>query len=611
MMNKKASLRTLLIFVILSIALTYPLIFKMKGSVYGLPGDTLGTIWKFWWLKSSIWSEHISPWFCPYLAAPFGLDLSIIPQNAFYTYLVPLFLFFFDEIFTYNLILLFSFILSALTMYLLAYYFTENKPASIASGILYAFCPYHFAQAYEHLSLANIQWLPPYALFLFKLSEKRSYRYVLLSGLAFALIILFDYTYGYFAAVLTLTFVLWRIWYGLRNKRLSSNYSSLLKTVGVVLVAVLVAMILVLPFTYHTFWKNILITQREEAVTELGYVRPFGDLFTYAAKPFDYLLPSLDNPIFGKYMKGYINVSHPTEHTLYLGWVGIILSIVAIREWRRQNKEQRLQATGCRPQAIQLSSNPRKIPSESRGRQAIKYPVSGIKDQGSRIQKAVSFFLFAGLVALIFSFPPLLDFGPLRILFPPYFMYKLLPMFRVSTRFGILVMLSVSVLSGIGLAHLVRKNKTLKRQVGLFVVVFLLVLIEFVPTLPAPMIDAVNLPPVYEWLAHQEGEFIIAEYPLENDSGYLFWQRVHKKRLVNGALPNTISNKIRKKIIDVSGPDTPAILKHLGVKYLVFHPEKYAASDEIAVIGEVPDLGQQNGLELIQTFEQVQVYQIK
>ncbi len=585
MMNKKAFLNILLIFVLLSIVFTYPLIFTMKGSVYGLPGDTLGTIWKFWWLKSSIWSEHISPWFCPYLAAPFGLDLSIIPQNAFYTYLVPLFLFFFDEIFTYNLILLFSFILSALTMYLLAYYFTENKPASVVSGILYAFCPYHFAQAYEHLSLANIQWLPLYALFLFKLSEEKKHRYVLLSGLAFALIILFDYTYGYFAAVLTLTFVLWRIWYGLRNSRLSdtprlpiTDYRLPFKTMGMVLVAVLVAMVLVLPFTYHTFWENILITQRGEAITELGYVRPFGDLFTYAAKPFDYLLPSLDNPIFGKYMKGYINVSHPTEHTLYLGWVGIVLSIIAIREWRRQNKKQA-----------------RKWESE----------------QVSKKQRAVSFFLFAGLVALIFSFPPFLDFGHLRILLPPYFMYKFLPMFRISTRFGILVMLSVSVLSGIGLAHLIRRSKTFKRQVGLFGVVFFLVLIEFVPTLPAPMIDAANPPPVYEWLANQESDFIVAEYPLENDVEYLFWQRIHQKRLVNGALPGTHADKVRKKIINILEPTTPNILRYLGARYVIFHPEKYTKSDEVAVIGEVPDLDQQSGLELIQTFEQVQVYQIK
>lgn len=183
-------------------------------------------------------------------------------------------------------------------------------------------------------------------------------------------------------------------------------------------------------------------------------------------------------------------------------------------------------------------------------------------------------------------------------------------MFRIYARFGILVMLSVSVLAGIGLAGILQKMRSFKKRGVLLALIVLLICFEFAPTFPAPMINAVDPPPVYEWLARQTGDFTIAEYPLENDSEYFFWQRVHQKRLVNGALPGTRADKVRKKIIDILDPKTPGILRYLGAKYVIFHPGKYARSDEVEIIGEIPDIKKQPGLKLIKSFPKAEVYEV-
>lgn len=587
------------LFILLSIVATYPLILRMQSHIYGYKGDSLGALYGFWWYKYAH-LNHISRWVISIVAFPFGADYSSSPRLLVIDSLGKWLSILVNEIFAYNFIILLTFLLSSIAMYLLVHYFTKNKLAGFFSGIIYAFSPYHFAHAFQHICLVNIQWMPLYILTLFKLDEERRYGWAILCGGFLALNTFSHYQYGYSMVVFTVVFVMWRAWQSIRGRKLSSYQVDKLtrkqvnKWTGfhsfkVVLVAVVVALAIILPFT-HNIFKAVLVSSPGKPIDEGGFSRPLEDLFMYSAQFFHYLIPSGDNPLIGGFIRNFIKIYHPVEQTLYLGWVGIILSVVAIRQWRRKNREQRLQATGCKPQAIEQTSIQANWPT--------------------RTQKAVSFFLFAGIMALIFSHAPWTDIGPFRIFFPAYFMYKIAPMFRIYARFGILVMLSVSVLAGIGLAGLLQKIKFPKRQGILVAVITLLVFVEFAPTLPAPIVDAVNPPPVYEWLSQQEGDFVIVEYPLETDYEYLFWQRIHQKKLVNGARPGTYADQVRKKIVDILKPETPGILKYLGAKYVILHPAKYLESEDAPVIGEVPDISKQKGLKLVKAFDDARVYTI-
>jgi hypothetical protein len=93
---------------------------------------------------------------------------------------------------------------------------------------------------------------------------------------------------------------------------------------------------------------------------------------------------------------------------------------------------------------------------------------------------------------------------------------------------------------------------------------------------------AVDRPPeVYRWLAQEPGDAIVVEYPMIRADHigfytYLFWQRVHQRKLVNGALPNNAQAWVFfKKVEDLANPQTPELLKAAGVKYVVVHNNVY------------------------------------
>jgi hypothetical protein len=88
-------------------------------------------------------------------------------------------------------------------------------------------------------------------------------------------------------------------------------------------------------------------------------------------------------------------------------------------------------------------------------------------------------------------------------------------------------------------------------------------------------------PAVYQWLAKEPGDVIIAEYPMMNPDEasfytYLFWQRIHRKRMVNGAArDNKRAWDFFQGVNDLTDPETPRQLKSAGVKYLIMHKGMY------------------------------------
>ena len=237
-------------FIFLGAIVTYPLIFKMSSHIYGVPGDSLVNIYWFWWWKYA-WGNNLSFTTIPLLSAPFGVK--ILDPFLFWTLYSSLLAigltFLANEVFAYNFLILSSFPLAAITMYFLVYHFTRNRLASMVSGIIYSFSPYHFWHGFQHLTVAQIQWMPLYALFLFKLSEARNYKNAILCGFLFSVVTLETLYYGYFMLIFTGAFILWQGWQGLRKKskvqspKSKVNYTTHFHTCKVILVAVLVALL--------------------------------------------------------------------------------------------------------------------------------------------------------------------------------------------------------------------------------------------------------------------------------------------------------------------------------------------------------------------------------
>ena len=88
----------------------------------------------------------------------------------------------------YNLTFLLTIVGSGFGAYLLARYLTGRRDAAFVAGLVFAFFPYHLTGNWDgQMNLANIQWLPLFALFLLRTIEAQRVRDAVWAGVFAAL----------------------------------------------------------------------------------------------------------------------------------------------------------------------------------------------------------------------------------------------------------------------------------------------------------------------------------------------------------------------------------------------------------------------------------------
>ena len=146
---------------------------------------------------------------------------------------------------------------------------------------------------------------------------------------------------------------------------------------------------------------------------------------------------------------------------------------------------------------------------------------------------------------------------------------------RVPSRFGIMVMLALSVLASYGLKKLI-EFKNFKFLISSFVVLLIMAENLYIPwSLEARPIDD-KVPDVYTWLANETDDLAIVELPAGKylcDSKYLYYSTFHWKSIVNGYsgfVPEGYQDIIR---ILWNFPSNISIntLQSIGVKYVIIH----------------------------------------
>lgn len=306
-MNKRAIIEyaaVCLAYLIIGLAVTYPLGTELARSLYGLPGDGYGTLWSFWWNLN-----HPIDWSAP--AQPTLLALAKILASWF------------GEVAAYNLILLAGYPLAGLAIYLIVRYFTADKAASAIAGLIYILGPYHIYQSYVHLSLSMIAWLPLYLYALLLWLQDPKYWRAVISGLLLALVILDNYYYGYLAVLLTGFFVIGLLVQILRRKL------SFWTALGQGLIAASIAMAAVVPFLVPAFSSGAAET----------FTRPLRELFVFRAKWWDFFVPAISHPFVGRLIQETTRYelagSNYFERTLYLGYLPLFLAVIGVWRTRR------------------------------------------------------------------------------------------------------------------------------------------------------------------------------------------------------------------------------------------------------------------------------------
>lgn len=557
------------IFIIAGFLAVSPIIKDFSGKVFGDPNDALVTVWHFWWLQTAH-EQGVSELKIPIVSAPYGADYSSYPYYPVWNFINTRLSCALGEVAAYNIQILFGFILSGLAMYYLVFFLTKNLQASVLTGLIFTFSPYHFSHAFEYLGLSNMQWIVFYILAVFNFIKRPSYISAAFCGILFAIIGFFDYYYLYFAGIFTTVLGIYYCVYhhASLKKKIFKNWQYLF-------VGIFAAIVLLLPALLHIA-KFLIIKAPETVVISTDYVRPFGQLFADSARILNYFLPAHFHPVLGWITRPFIDTflygDNLPDQTLFLGWFGLFFAYLWVMKWR--------------------------------------FRKGGIDSNIEESNFTIRFFLFAFFAFIIFSFPPYLSLGKIFIPFPSFFLYKFFPMFRNYARMGIFVLISMCVLAGYGLAYFM-ENLSVKKKLRITVLFALLICFEFLPYPPQRVIDATTVSPVYEWLAKQQGDLIIAEYPIDADERpYLFSQRYHRKRLINGIIPGSEASAVWKKIVDVNAEQTAGILRFLGAKYLVVHEDKYSNYEGGVILGQVPDLSSNTGYALVKDFGDKKVYEI-
>ncbi len=537
-------------YLLLVCVLLLPLPFHLSdGLVAAESGDPLLQVWVVQWnihkLTTSLASYFDANIFYPYPNTfafhdhLFGLGLLGLPLYALSH----------NPIFTYNILFLLSFVLSAYGMFLLVKELTNHSRAAWIAGVIFGFLPYRFAHL-DHLNLLSIYWLPFCFLlvtryfFVESRTTAKTFSTIALFYLCYVLQVLTSFNYLFFSTIAL--GIYGGILFLLRWKTRAALWSGYVRRDLAMFVggALLVALVL-LPF----------VRPYLKAHREIGFERSLSEIVDLSARLRDYSVAPENNLLYGKLTQRWQTTSpYIKEHALFNGVIPMLLAFFAIIGIRTNQKNTSL----------------------------------------NLFRKA---FVFVLLTALVLSFGPFFTIVGKTVSLPYSWLYHHLPGFksmRVPARFGLLASLSLAVLAAIGFVLLERLFKQIvpiQRQTMASVLVFIavsgLILLEYWSFPQAISLYPGNttaIPEVYQWLAKQPEDIRIIELPVHSPKDNfeaMYYSTFHWKRLVNGRsafIPAGIT-QIFHEMRQFPSQRTVAFLQRLGINYVLWHTQK--GNDEL------------------------------
>jgi len=589
--QRLASLRNelfvLFFFFLTWVVLTFPVALHFDELPGGF-GDNLLWTWQIGWLKRSI-LEHSSLLHDPNVFYPLGIDQSNFSLNVLLAF--P-FAVLYGPVFAYNVIFAMSFVISGYTMYRLVRYFTGNNLAGVFSGLVYGFSPYRMAHGLGHFEIIGTFWIPLFVLYLHKTMTGKNRSDAMAAAIFFVLTAL---TSGYYAAIASVLLVAlvvaaflasrlgfqftgskWSVWLSFPSATEAKRYLKL------ALAFSLLCFIVLFPYVVYVGSK--------------APKRTIGESVLYSADPVDYVTPNYMSPIFSQIAYNLRpEIYAAAEHNLYLGAITLLLSFYALAK---------------------------------------------------AIRKAVKTYATVAIVFFVLSMGPILHFldKPVTIaghyIPMPYLLLTYLPFFlsmRAVSRFGLVVILSACILAGIGIADLTRridlqgtKVKGILRKSNFIVLLFIAIIMLEFASVPYPMTRTSIS--AYEWLARQNGDFAIIEYPVSSlDYSSTYGTIVHGKKTVSGfaeiapwiTYPDPkwsfkvtrLLNALAFFQPDPSGGFSRQVdmqLYHsLNIRYILFRSNDYIRTFDLDAWSQAKYLvGHTEGISYVGDFDGILVYEV-
>jgi hypothetical protein len=173
-------------FVVLTLAITYPMPLHMDRFLVGEDIDDYINPWVDWWTNHVLTTPGESLYHTDYLFYPDGVSLVFHSFSHVNTSISLALQPVIGQPAAYNTSVLLAYLLSAFGMYLLVAYLTGSRVAGIFSGVVFAFNPYHVFESH-HPVLVSAQWMPFSVLYLVRWLRERRGNHLALAAFFFLL----------------------------------------------------------------------------------------------------------------------------------------------------------------------------------------------------------------------------------------------------------------------------------------------------------------------------------------------------------------------------------------------------------------------------------------
>ena len=198
-----------LLYLAITIALTYPIVRHIGSVIPHDLGDPVLNTWLLWWSSKRVpmtatwWN---APMFFPAanVMALSELLIGLLPITFVVQWLTH------NPVAAYNVAFVLSFPLCGLAAYGLAWELTHRRGAALLAGLAFAFAPYRMGQM-SHLQVLSYYWAPIALVGLHRYLRARDWRWLTLFGSAWLMQAL---TNGYALFHLSVLVGLWIIWFG-------------------------------------------------------------------------------------------------------------------------------------------------------------------------------------------------------------------------------------------------------------------------------------------------------------------------------------------------------------------------------------------------------------
>jgi hypothetical protein len=486
--------------------LSWPAVTQLGSEFFHNAGDGHQNAWNIWWVRTALTERFVSPYWCDLAYHPDGTTLigqTMHPFNGLASIPLSAFL---SDVALYNTLVVLSFMLGGWTCYLLARRLGAGRWAGWFAGAAFTYSHFHFAHALGHMQLVSLQFVPLFLWSWLRLLADPGLARGLLAAAVLGLVTACDLYLTFYCVVFGAG--LWL--HDALTRRSLRHQRSVPVVVGL--------------------GSFVLATAATTGMLLVALLLQNGlDPLMNAHNPYDFCLDALAPFIpgghwaLGEYTRGYWGdlPELPVEGDVYVGWIPLLAAACALFRAGREGRRD------------------------------------------------LWIWLWLGLVAYLLALGPCLQIAGCKLpsVPMPYQLLEWLPGMKLAgmpSRFGVMIVLSVAVLSAFGIGRLLRFLRLRPLQV-------LALLLFAVEVWPAPQIT--TRPDNPDWVQALRVLPPGAIHTVDLGTGdELYYQTRHGRPILTGYLTRPTQTRLhRQHRIDtlVNESRFAEVLRRYQARYLI------------------------------------------